>query len=152
MRKRIKKIQLKGGYDAEKSLVHKLVTDFVRWGKITTTDRRVKYLKGIMDRLTYKAIKNSQADQNMLMSALRDKKMVKYMTTTVASGFKNRTSGFTTVIKFGPRQGDGAITAQLKWVRAIDQFAKPIVKEPKENEKKDEVKELGEDQEKLTTK
>lgn len=130
MRKRIKKIQLKQGYDAQKSVVRKLTTNFIMWGKLTTTERRVKYLKSIIDRLTYKAIRNTQADKDMLLSALNNKKMVEYMTTKVGSSFKDKKSGFTTIVKFGPRQGDGALTAQLSWVGAIEQFAPPVYKKP----------------------
>ncbi|OGK16460.1 hypothetical protein A2690_03880 [Candidatus Roizmanbacteria bacterium RIFCSPHIGHO2_01_FULL_39_12b] len=130
MRKRIKKIQLKKGSDAQKSEVHKLTTNFIKWGYITTTENKAKYLKGIIDRLTHKAIKNSQADRNILTSALRDKKLVDYMTMTVAESFKNRVSGFSTVSKLPHRQGDAAKIAQVRWVVAIEQFMKlPLVDE-----------------------
>ncbi len=128
MRKRIKKIQLKRGSDARDAEVHKLTTNFIKWGKLKTTDRKTKYVKSIIDRLTYKAIKNTQADRDILTSKLRNKKLVTYMTTIVASSFKDRVSGFTTVSKFAPRQGDDAVTSQLRWITAVAPFEKPIEK------------------------
>ena len=68
MRKRIKKIQLKRGIDAKQAEVHKLTTNFIKWGKLTTTDRKAKYVKSIMDRLTYKAIKNSHSQLLFLLN------------------------------------------------------------------------------------
>jgi len=144
VRKRIKKIQLKRGIDAKQAEVHKLTTNFIKWGKLTTTDRKAKYVKSIMDRLTYKAIKNSQADHDVLTSAIRNKKLVDYMVTTVAGSFKDRTTGFTTLSKFAPRQGDGATTAQIRWISAVEQFIKPVVVEQKDG-KKTEINEGKED-------
>lgn len=136
MRKRIKKIQFKRGQDAKQSQMHKLTTNFIKWGYITTTENKAKYLKSVIDRLTYKAIKKSMADINILKSALRDKRLVNYMTTTVSEAFKDRKSGFVTMSRLTPRQGDSAKIAKVRWVVAIDQFMKPEEKPAKGDELK----------------
>lgn len=118
MKHGVKKIKFKKGKDANTAMLRKLTRNFLEHGKLDTTLSRAKILKSHLDRLVYKAQRGNQADKNMLLRHLADTETVSYMLETVGPSFK-RSTGFTTVMKLGPRKGDYAEVARLQWVKEV---------------------------------
>lgn len=148
MRHRIKKIKFKKGKDAIKSTIRKLVFNFIKKGKIETTLKKAKILKGLIDSLTAKAQEKKESVKNILFKYLNDKEMIDKIFNSIAPNFKDRKGGFVRIIKTGARFGDGAEMSRIEWVKSIEinspgmsnvppAGSKKILKVKKEN-KKDE--------------
>lgn len=132
----VKKIKFKDGANANRSLVRKWVNDFIRYGKLEVSVARAKVVKGTIDRLVHKAQENKNSDNNMMLRAISDKKLIAILVNDIAPKFKDRQSGFVTMKRLGRRLGDGAEMARLEWVGAIG----AVKSEPAAEEDKDVAK------------
>lgn len=110
-----KKVKFRGGRDANRALMRKLAMNFVTHGHLETTTAKVKALKSLIDRLTYKAIQGTNADRNVLLRHLGSSQNVTIFVSR-AGDIKGRSSGFVRMIKTKIRMGDGAGIARLEWV------------------------------------
>ncbi len=133
----VKKIKFKDGANANRSLVRKWVNDFIRYGKLEVSVARAKVVKGTIDRLVHKAQENKNSDNNMMLRAISDKKLIAILVNDIAPKFKDRQSGFVTMKRLGRRLGDGAEMARLEWVGAIGAAKSEVAAE----DSKDEAKE-----------
>lgn len=128
---RIKKIKFRAGSDANQMLVKKLFLNFLKNGKITTTLKKTKVLKSVIERLVEKAKIQNEANKNYLMHYITDAKMTKFLFETVGPAIKKIAGGYVRIVRLGARESDGTEIARLEW-------AYPIVIE----EKKPEVKKV----------
>lgn len=115
----VKKIKFKDGANANRSLMRKWVNDFIRYGKLEVSVARAKAVKAAVDRLVHKAQENKNSDNNMMLRAIGDKKLIATLVRDIAPKFNDRQSGFVTMKRLGRRLGDGAEMARLEWVGAI---------------------------------
>lgn len=120
MKHRIKKIKFRKGKDATKSIIRKLVFNFIKKGRIETTLKRAKILKGLIDSLTAKAQEKKESVKNILFKYLNSKEMVDKIFNSIAPNFKDRKSGFVKIIKTGMRFGDGAEMSRVEWIKSIE--------------------------------
>ena len=118
MYKGVKKI--KKGKDSNRSIVRKLIVNFILRGKITTTLKRAKIIQSQIDRLVHYAIRNSESDKNQLLKKLNDKNSISKLINQAVPVLKARSSGFTRIKKMGYRLGDGANMVLLEWVEKVE--------------------------------
>jgi len=76
--------------------------------KIKTTHTKAKEARRVVESLITKAKTNSIAARRNVFSILRDETLVKKLFTKIAPLFKNRKGGYTRIIPFNFRKGDGA--------------------------------------------
>lgn len=134
MKRGVKKIKFRGGNDATRAMTRKLLKNFIRSGKITTTERRVAIIRSQIEILVNKAKRNSLSDRNILLSKLADEKLVNIVIEQIAPVFKGKTGGYVRMVKLLQRQSDGAKLSRLEW-------SLPVVLEQKKPEnRKPEVK------------
>lgn len=112
----VKKVKFRKGQDANQALMQGLMADFVRHEHIETTLQRAKALKSMIDRLTSRAKKQTEAHRNILLSTLRDKVLVEKLFSISSERFSTREGGYVRLIRLGTRQGDGAEIARVEWV------------------------------------
>lgn len=116
---RVKKIKFRQGKDANKMLVKKLSINFLAKGRITTTLKKVKVLKGIIEKLVEKAKEQSEANKNYLKQYVTDKQTMKFLFETVGPALKKTIGGYVKVVRLGRRDSDGAEVARLEWAYPI---------------------------------
>lgn len=75
---------------------------------IKTTDSKAKALRPLVDRLISTAKKDTLASKRLVARTIRQKQVFKKLFKEIVPQFRERTSGFTRVIKLGVRHGDGA--------------------------------------------
>jgi large subunit ribosomal protein L17 len=75
---------------------------------IQTTDARAKELRRIVDRLISIAKKDNLSSRRQVARTIRNKQVFKKLFNEIVPQFSNRSSGFTRVLKVGPRRGDNA--------------------------------------------
>ncbi len=97
-----------------KALMRNLLTSFVIYGKIKTTEAKAKAVRPRLERLITVAKGGTLADRRSVQKTLDTEKAVKVMMETVAPKMKDRNGGYTRIVKLGPRKGDGAEIVQLE--------------------------------------
>lgn len=102
-----------------KKVTRKLLNNFLKIGRITTTEKRVKILRTQAEIMINKAKRNAQSDKNYLLSKLADRKTVEILTVQIAPVFKNRVGGYVRIVKLARRDSDGAKIARLEWTEPV---------------------------------
>lgn len=78
------------------ALFKNLVRSLILHGSIITTEVKAKAIKGLVDKMINQAKKKSTTQFKEIIPRL-----------------KTRVSGYTSVVKLGPRQGDGAMMVKM---------------------------------------
>ncbi len=81
---------------------------------IQTTQAKAKAIKGLVDKLINQA-KNPNT-KRLVSQFLTDKKVVDKLISDIAPRFSDRNSGYTSIVKLGARQGDGAMLVRMSLV------------------------------------
>ena len=85
-------------------------------GRIKTTAPKAKELRGVVDKLINTAKRDDLASRRQAVKVLKDKTIVRRLFEDVAPELDDRNSGYTRILKLGPRLGDGAETVYLELV------------------------------------
>jgi len=99
-----------------KELFKLLVTNLFQHGKITTTEAKAKSIRGLADSLISRAQSGTVAARRILERFFGTKQAVNQLVDGVAPAMKDRTSGFTTMVKLGKRRGDDAEMVRLELI------------------------------------
>lgn len=135
MKHRIFGRKLKRTTKERKALFKSLISSLVLKGKIKTTEAKAKAIVGQVDKFVGVAKKGTLSGRRHLL-AFFPKKTVGKLLSEVAPSFSSRLSGFTQIIKIGPRKGDNAPMVLLQWVGREPQEEAPKEKVEKEPPKK----------------
>lgn len=84
--------------------------------RITTTFKRAKAAQRMVEKLVMLAKRGDLSCRRLALKTLPDKPVIKKLFEEAKNLFKERTSGFTRVIKCRFRRGDGALSAILELV------------------------------------
>jgi large subunit ribosomal protein L17 len=88
----------------------------IQHGRIKTTGPKAKELRGLVDRLINTAKKDDLAARRQAAKVLKDKTIIRKLFEDVAPELDDRDSGYTRILKLGPRLGDGAEQVYLELV------------------------------------
>jgi large subunit ribosomal protein L17 len=123
-------------------LFQNLLRDLIKHGTIVTTLAKAKAVQGEMDKLITKAKGGHNSQLIAIRKILVDKKSVDQLLNDAKTRFANRNSGYTSIIKIGPRLSDSAEMVRFSFV---DQKIETEVIAPKKDKiiesKKPETKE-----------
>lgn len=115
MKHRIFGKKLKRTIGERKSLFRNLISSLILKGKIQTTEAKAKAIKGQIDKLVGWSKKGTLTARRRLLRVL-DKRAVDKLMGGLTPIFEGRLSGFTQMVKLGPRKGDSAPVVLLRWV------------------------------------
>lgn len=99
-----------------KSLMMNLTTALIDHGRIQTTEAKAKEVRPLIDKLLKLAKNGDIHSRRQAMAVLRNKSVVHKLFAEVAPRYEDRGSGFTRIVKIGPRQGDNAPIVLLELV------------------------------------
>jgi large subunit ribosomal protein L17 len=97
-----------------KATVKHLATALLKFQRISTTIRKAKEARRLAEKLITLGKRDDLAARRRAFSLLTNRDVVEKLFKEIAPLFKNRQSGFTRVIPFGFRRGDGAPMAILE--------------------------------------
>src|SRR5512137_438766 len=100
-----------------RSVLANLTNALILHSKVDTTFMRAKAGQRYAERVITLARRGDLHAGRVVFSRLRDKSAVDKLFTEIGPTFKDRTGGYTRVVKLGPRRGDGAEGARLMLVR-----------------------------------
>ncbi len=99
-----------------KALIRGLVDALVEHGRIKTTVPKAKELRRHVEKAVTKGKNDTPNARRVLLSKYPNQKTVKSIIENIGPRFKDRTGGYTRIIKLGPRQGDCADMAYIEFV------------------------------------
>jgi large subunit ribosomal protein L17 len=93
-----------------------MVTSLLQHEKITTTDTKAKELRPIAEKMITLGKRGDLHAVRQAAAYIRDKKVVTKLFETIAPRYKERSGGYTRIIKVGSRLGDNADVSILELV------------------------------------
>lgn len=106
MRHRVKKIHLSRTTEHRQAMFANLLRSLFLHGEIVTTRAKAKETKRQADIVIGHAKENTLHSRRKLHKIFGKSDIVNALVDKIAPAFKKRTSGFTTIQKFGVRRGD----------------------------------------------
>lgn len=97
-------------------LLQAFVREIIRRGSIRTTLAKAKAVQSLVEKLVTKAKAGSSAARIAISRVVSDKATEKALLADAGTRFAARTSGFTRIVKLGPRPGDAAEEVLLQFV------------------------------------
>ena len=116
MRHAKKKLQLLTDASHRDAVLNGLAAEVVRHGRITTTERRAKAARTVVDGLVGLGKRGDVHARRQAMAVIGDKELVHKLFDEIAPQYADRNGGYTRVLKLGPRQGDAAPMALIELV------------------------------------
>jgi len=100
-----------------KALYANLIVSVLRYEQIKTTEAKAKEVRGQVERVITLAKEGSLASRRQIVSQLPNEPLViDKLMNEIALKYAARTSGYTRIVKLGPRAGDAAPMVQLELV------------------------------------
>ncbi|MGE4320725.1 MAG: 50S ribosomal protein L17 [Acholeplasmataceae bacterium] len=108
--------------DQRKALLRDLVTDIIINERIVTTESKAKELKKLADKMVTLAKDGSLASRRQAAETVRFEEVkegqnaIQKLFDEIGPRYKDRTGGYTRIIKTVPRRGDAAPMAIIEFV------------------------------------
>lgn len=116
MRHRVAGHKLSRPTGHRKALYLNLVTDLLRYEKITTTQAKAKGTRSMAEKVITLGKVGSLHARRQALAVLRDKDVIDKVFNELASRYADRNGGYTRILKLGPRAGDGASMARIELI------------------------------------
>jgi large subunit ribosomal protein L17 len=99
------------------SLYRNLAVAVLRYEQVKTTEPRAKEVRGMVERLITLAKEGSLAARRRVVAEMPDEPLViDKLFREIAPKYADRTSGYTRIVRIGPRPGDNAPIVQIELV------------------------------------
>jgi len=116
MKHNIKNKKLNRTSSHRKSMFMNMSNALIKHEQITTTLPKAKELRRFVEKIITLGKKGDLLSRRKIVSILQDKKMSKKVFDVLADRYKERSGGYTRIIKLGNRFGDNAPTAVIEFV------------------------------------
>ena len=116
MKHNIKNKKLNKTSSHRKAMFMNLSNALIKHEQITTTLAKAKELRRFVEKIVTLGKKGDLLSRRKAISILQDQKMSKKVFDVLADRYKNRSGGYTRIIKLGNRFGDNAPTAVIEFV------------------------------------
>ncbi|MBI4066619.1 50S ribosomal protein L17 [Candidatus Gottesmanbacteria bacterium] len=127
-------------------LLQSLARELIRRGSVRTIYARAKAVQPLVEKLVSHAKKASSSKVHFMQirKILADKATEKFLLADALTRFAARTSGFTRIVKLGPRTGDAAEEVMLQFVDDLpagrqERAVAEVVKAPEPIKEKEPV-------------
>jgi large subunit ribosomal protein L17 len=103
--------------DHRMHMLANLAVAVLRYERVRTTEAKAKEVRGLVDRMISVAKRGDLAARRMLVADLpHEPLIVEKLMGELADKYADRASGFTRIVKIGPRLGDAAPIVQIELV------------------------------------
>ena len=146
------------------SLYRNLVTDLLRYERITTTEAKAKEIRPMAERIITLGRKGDLHSRRQALRFVYDPKVVKKVFDVIGPRMATRPGGYLRITGLEPRKGDGARMATIELVDVVDApptprpqrvtaapATTPAVEEPKVEEEEEVVEETAAEVTEATT-
>jgi large subunit ribosomal protein L17 len=99
------------------SMLGNLAVSIIRYEKIKTTEAKAKEVRGLVDGMITLAKRGDLHARRQLVSKMpHEPLIVEKLMGEMSEKYADRASGFTRIVKLGPRLGDSATMVQIELV------------------------------------
>lgn len=116
MRHQKKKVTLGRKKGPRQALLRNLTMSVILYEKVKTTRAKAKAVEPLVNKMISLGKKNTLAARRQLYSYFPIENPVKKIMEELAKKYTDQQSGFTRIIKIGPRRGDAAEMVQIELV------------------------------------
>lgn len=102
--------------DHRQKMLANQVVSLLREKRITTTVTRAKETRRMAEKMITLGKAGDLHSRRQAIGYLKDKELVKALFDDIAPGYSDRQGGYTSILKLGPRRGDGSEMAILELV------------------------------------
>tara|TARA_Y100001970_G_scaffold293157_1_gene438202 strand:- start:1156 stop:1584 length:429 start_codon:yes stop_codon:yes gene_type:complete len=121
-----------------KALLMNLSNALIKHEQIRTTLAKAKELKSFVDKIITLGKKGDLQSRRKAISILKDEKNINKIFTSIAERYKERSGGYTRIVKIGNRFGDNAPTAIIELIdrdeEAKGQDSGPVIEKKTDKE------------------
>ena len=100
-----------------RAMFRNLVTDLLRYERITTTEAKAKEVRALAEKMITLGKEGGLHSRHQAISFILDRKVTDKVFAEFASRYAERSGGYTRITKIGSRLGDGAAMVQLELVK-----------------------------------
>jgi large subunit ribosomal protein L17 len=111
------------------AMFRNMVTSLLNHEKITTTDAKAKEIRSVAEKMITLGKRGDLHAMRIAAAYIRDKSVVTKLFSTIAPRYKERSGGYTRIIKMGIRQGDSAPISLIELVEE-DMLPKKVKQKP----------------------
>lgn len=141
MRHQIKAKHLNRDSNSRKALFKGLVTSLITSGTIQTTEPKAKVIRGLVDKIIHRAQEGSVNTRRVLARFFGRRDVVNELVDKVAPAMKDRSSGFTRIVRLGKRRGDNTMLVKMELIKNPNEESSAVTKDaPKAEKPAKEVK------------
>jgi large subunit ribosomal protein L17 len=101
------------------AMLANLVCSLIEHKRVTTTLAKAKAARSVAEKMVTLGKKGTIHHRRLAVARLHQESAAKILFKEIVPAFKDRSSGYTRIIKLGQRQGDAAETAILEWVDTV---------------------------------
>jgi len=94
-----------------------LVTDFLDYEKVTTTEAKAKEVRGLAEKMITLGKAGGLHSRRQALSFIIDRRVTEKVFAELALRYAERAGGYTRITKLERRLGDGAAMVQLELVK-----------------------------------
>lgn len=98
------------------SMLACMACSLIQHGRVTTTLAKAKALRPLAEKMVTLGKKATLHHRRLAVAKLGQEKAVKKLFSDVAPRFKERSGGYTRILKLGLRPSDAAAMALIEWV------------------------------------
>ena len=103
--------------DPRLHMLDNLAVSVLRYEKVRTTEAKAKEVRGRVDHMITLAKRGDISARRLLISAMPDEPLIiDKLMGELATKYADRASGYTRIVKIGPRLGDAAAIVQIELV------------------------------------
>ena len=120
MRHRKKTVKLGRTSAHRNELLSNLVCGLIEHRRIKTTLAKAKAARVLAEKMITLGKKGTLASRRQAIATLKQERLVRVLFDEIAPGFKDRSGGYTRILKLGRRISDSSQMALLEWVEVIE--------------------------------
>ena len=120
MRHRKKTVKLGRTSAHRNELLANLVCGLIEHRRIKTTLAKAKAARVLAEKMITLGKKGTLASRRQAIATLKQEQLVRLLFDEIAPGFKDRSGGYTRILKLGRRISDSSQMALLEWVEVIE--------------------------------
>jgi len=97
-------------------MLRNIVTSFLREERIETTEAKAKELRRAAEKMITLGKRGDLHARRQALAFINDEDVVKKLFDDIAPRYKDRTGGYTRIVKIGHRRGDAALMVLIELV------------------------------------
>jgi large subunit ribosomal protein L17 len=99
------------------AMLRNMVTSFLKYESVKTTDARAKELRKVAEKMITLGKRGDVHARRQALAVVRDREVVTKLFSELSERYRDRSGGYTRIVKIGHREGDNAPVSIIECVR-----------------------------------